>query len=316
MSTKNAKVVAFGGGHGLAATLTALRDVTPEITAIVTVADNGGSSGKIREEFNFLPPGDLRMALAALCGADAWGQSWAQIIQHRFTSSGDLNGHAFGNLLMAALWDGSDDLVAGIDRVGELLKIVGRVLPMSLDPLDIEGVFLTGSEESVIRGQIEVATAKGKLLSLRLLPENPRVTPQALSAIAEADWLTFGPGSWFSSVMPHFLLADLSRSISQSTAKKIMIFNLPEPEGSDEFAGSTPEEHLELVLSHLPEFKIDFAIADPTTLAQGNGLTNLIAKCGGQLIVADVAKVPDKNHHDWQKMSSILSHIFTPTLIK
>lgn len=316
MSFVDSKVVAFGGGHGLSATLTALRDVTPEITAVVTVADNGGSSGKIREEFNFLPPGDLRMALAALCGADAWGQSWAQIIQHRFTSSGDLNGHAFGNLLMAALWDGSDDLVAGIDRVGELLKIVGRVLPMSLDPLDIEGVFLTGSGESVIRGQIEVATAKGKLLSLRLLPENPRTTPQALSAITKADWLTFGPGSWFSSVMPHFLLEDLARAIAATSAKKIMIFNLPEPEGSDEFAGSTPEEHLELVLSHLPEFKIDFAIADPTILAQGNGLSNLIAKCGGQLIVADVAKISDKNHHDWQKMSSIFSHIFASTLIK
>jgi uncharacterized cofD-like protein len=316
MSAKNTKVVAFGGGHGLAATLTALRDVTPEITAVVTVADNGGSSGKIRQEFNFLPPGDLRMALAALCGSDSWGQSWAQIIQHRFTSSGDLNGHAFGNLLMAALWDGSDDLVAGIDRVGELLKIVGRVLPMSLDPLDIEGVFLTGSGESVIRGQIEVATAKGKLLSLRLLPENPRVTPQVLNAIAQADWLTFGPGSWFSSVMPHFLLKDLARAISQSSAKKIMIFNLPEPDSSDEFAGSTPEEHLELVLAHLPEFKINVAIADPTILAQGNGLSNLISKCGGELIVSDVAKVLDKNHHDWQKMSSLFSHIFTPTLIK
>ena len=163
MSSGQTKVVAFGGGHGLAATLTALRDVTPEITAIVTVADNGGSSGKIRDEFNFLPPGDLRMALAALCSADSWGQNWAQIIQHRFTSAGPLNGHALGNLLMAALWDSSDDLVAGIDRVGELLKIVGRVLPMSLDPLDIEGVFTIGGGEAVIRGQIEVATAKGKI---------------------------------------------------------------------------------------------------------------------------------------------------------
>ena len=170
MLASQTKVVAFGGGHGLAATLTALRDVTPNITAIVTVADNGGSSGKIRSEFNFLPPGDLRMALAALCGADSWGQSWAQTIQHRFTSDGELNGHALGNLLLAALWDSSDDLVAGIDRVGELLKIVGRVLPMSLEPLDIEGIFVTAAGRQVVRGQIEVATAKGKLDSLQLLP--------------------------------------------------------------------------------------------------------------------------------------------------
>jgi len=310
MLSRTPKVVAFGGGHGLAATLTALRDVTPTITAVVTVADNGGSSGKIRDEFNFLPPGDLRMALAALCGADAWGQSWAQIIQHRFNSQGELNGHALGNLLLAALWDSSDDLVAGIDRVGELLKIVGRVLPMSLEPLDIEGIFEVGSIESVVRGQIEVATAKGKLKSLKLLPENPRVTPQVLAAIKEADYLTFGPGSWFSSVMPHFLLAEMAETIAVSNAKKIMIFNLQEAEGADEFAGNTPEEHLQLVLSHLPSFKLDVAIADPTTLDSAAGLTKLVNQLGGELVVADVARDLDRNHHDSGKMSSLFTHIF------
>ena len=310
MSRKSPKVVAFGGGHGLAATLTALRDLTPSITAVVTVADNGGSSGKIRDEFNFLPPGDLRMALAALCGPDEWGQSWAQIIQHRFKSSGDLNGHALGNLLMAALWDSSDDLVAGIDRVGDLLKIVGRVLPMSLQPLDIEGVFETTSGIQTIRGQIEVATAKGKLQSLKLLPENPIVTPDVLRAISEADWLTFGPGSWFSSVMPHFLSSELANAISLSAAKKIMVLNLQEPEGADEFAGSTPEAHLRLVLSHLPTFKFDIAIADPTILDSASNLGVTVKELGGELVVADVARDQDQNHHDPQKMSLLFSHIF------
>jgi uncharacterized cofD-like protein len=310
MSNSTPKVVAFGGGHGLAATLTALRDVTPTITAVVTVADNGGSSGKIREEFNFLPPGDMRMALAALCGSDAWGQSWAQIIQHRFNTSGDLNGHALGNLLMAALWDSSDDLVAGIDRVGELLKIVGRVLPMSLQPLEIEGVFETSAGEQTIRGQIEVATAKGKLKSLKLLPENPVVTPQVLQAISEADWLIFGPGSWFSSVMPHFLLKDLASAVSQSSAKKIMILNLQGPENADEFAGNTPEAHLKLVLSHLPTFKLDIAIADPTVLDSASKLQELVKDLGGEVIVSDVARDLDRNHHDARKMSLLFSHIF------
>ena len=310
MSNSTPKVVAFGGGHGLAATLTALRDVTPTITAVVTVADNGGSSGKIREEFNFLPPGDMRMALAALCGSDAWGQSWAQIIQHRFNTSGDLNGHALGNLLMAALWDSSDDLVAGIDRVGELLKIVGRVLPMSLQPLEIEGVFETSAGEQTIRGQIEVATAKGKLKSLKLLPENPVVTPQVLQAISEADWLIFGPGSWFSSVMPHFLLKDLASAVSKSSAKKIMILNLQGPENADEFAGNTPEAHLRLVLSHLPTFKLDIAIADPTVLDSASKLQELVKDLGGEVIVSDVARDLDRNHHDARKMSLLFSHIF------
>ena len=132
------KVVALGGGHGLAATLTALRQFTSEITAIVTVADNGGSSGRLRQEFPIMPPGDLRMALAALCGDDDWGRSWAEIMQYRFTSEGELNGHPVGNLLLAALWDRDGDTVAGLDRVGSLLKVIGRVLPMADQPLEIE----------------------------------------------------------------------------------------------------------------------------------------------------------------------------------
>ena len=135
------KVVALGGGHGLAATLTALRQFTSEITAIVTVADNGGSSGRLRQEFPIMPPGDLRMALAALCGDDDWGRSWAEIMQYRFTSEGELNGHPVGNLLLAALWDRDGDTVAGLDRVGSLLKVIGRVLPMADQPLDIEATF-------------------------------------------------------------------------------------------------------------------------------------------------------------------------------
>ena len=112
------KVVALGGGHGLAATLSALRKITTELTAIVTVADNGGSSGRLREEFPILPPGDLRMALAALCADDEWGRTWANIMQHRFVSDGPLNGHAMGNLLLASLWNENEDPIVGLDRVG------------------------------------------------------------------------------------------------------------------------------------------------------------------------------------------------------
>ena len=131
------KVVALGGGHGLAATLTALRRVTGRLTGIVTVADNGGSSGRLRADFNILPPGDLRMALAALCGDDDWGRAWAEILQHRFGGDGHLSGHPLGNLLLAALWDMEGDQVAGLDLVAELLRARGRVLPMANVPLDI-----------------------------------------------------------------------------------------------------------------------------------------------------------------------------------
>ena len=115
------RVVALGGGHGLAASLAALRLVTDRVTAVVTVADDGGSSGRLRDEFNVLPPGDLRMALAALCDDRPWGQIWRDVLQHRFGGDGPLGGHAMGNLLIVALWDQLGDTVAGLDLVARLL---------------------------------------------------------------------------------------------------------------------------------------------------------------------------------------------------
>jgi len=200
------KVVALGGGHGLAATLAALRQITQEITAIVTVADNGGSSGRLREEFRIFPPGDLRMALTALCADDDWGRTWAEILQHRFESNGELNGHAMGNLLLASMWNAGDDPVVALDRVGQLLKVIGRVLPMAAVALDIEGTFTTSTGRIVVRGQKEVATAKGHIQSLRIIPEDPPARQEALAAIQDAEWITMGPGSWFSSVIPHLLV--------------------------------------------------------------------------------------------------------------
>lgn len=304
------KVVCLGGGHGLAATLSAARTLTNDITAIVTVADNGGSSGRLRKEFNFLPPGDLRMALAALCSDDDWGRDWANIMQYRFTSEGEMCGHTLGNLLLTALWDRDGDPVRGIERVGELLKIVGRVLPMSTQPLDIEATFNTSIGRTIVRGQVQVATAKGHIESLRLIPDNPRSTPEALKAIADAEWLTLGPGSWFSSVMPHLLLKEQAEAIANTRAKKVVILNLPEPTGAAEFAGSTPEEHLTLLHKHSPNLRIDYALADPSILRPGNKLQYVVEGLGGVLIEAPLAETPGSFHHDRKKLSSVFAGIF------
>jgi len=306
----NPRVVALGGGHGLAATLSALRRITSEVTAIVTVADNGGSSGRLREEFGVLPPGDLRMALAALCSDDEWGKGWAEILQYRFTSTGALNGHALGNLLLTALWDRDGDQVEGIKRVGDLLRIQGRVLPMALDPLDIEGTFNTAYGRKIVRGQVEVATTKGKVELLRLIPDQPRSTPESLEALANAEWITFGPGSWFSSVMPHFLLHEQALAIAQSPAKKIVIFNLPEPESEDEFAGFSAQEHLALIQKHLPDLHLDYAIADQSSNGYSPGLQAAVEGCGGELVISDIAMSPGSFHHDPRKLAPLLRHIF------
>ena len=312
----NQRVVSLGGGHGLAATLTAVRGITSNLTAVVTVADNGGSSGRLRAEFGSLPPGDLRMALAALCSDDEWGRGWAEVLQYRFKGEGELKGHSLGNLIMIALWDIDGDPVHGIREVGNLLRIIGQVLPMSLDPLDIEGTFNTSFGRKIVRGQIEVATAKGHIESLRLIPENPRVTLEVLSALASADWITVGPGSWFSSVMPHFLLPELAAAVMQSAAKRIMVLNLPEPESVDEFAGSSAADHLDFILQHSPELRIDYAVVDPSAVEVNSRLQGLVEGLGGELIVAPLSQSPGSYHHDVEKLRSVFTHIMERTLLR
>jgi uncharacterized cofD-like protein len=316
-SEKNPRVICLGGGHGLAATLSAVRKITTEITAIVTVADNGGSSGRLRDEFPIFPPGDLRMALAALCADDQWGRSWADILQYRFTSNGPLNGHAVGNLLLAALWDRDVDPVQGLDRVADLLKVVGRVLPMASVPLDIEATFDDSGKTHHVRGQVEVATAKGKLMSLHLVPESPKALPDALKAIGQAQWITVGPGSWFSSVLPHFLVPEQLQALAKTSAKKIVILNLDShPDAiADEFAGYTPIEHLEMLREYAPTMKIDHVLVDQYELGDSQRLQLLVESFGGVLNVADLRKSPGSLHHDVEKLFSVLSHIMGKSLV-
>jgi len=307
---KNPKVVCLGGGHGLAATLGAMRTLTNQVTAVVTVADNGGSSGRLRAEFNSLPPGDLRMALTALCADDEWGKSWAEIMQYRFTSQGEMDNHAVGNLLLTALWDRDTDPVKGLDRVGQLLKVVGRVLPMALEPLDIEGSFTTKNGVEIIRGQVEVSQAIGKVNELKLIPNQPKPTPEVLIALENADWITIGPGSWLSSVMPHFLLEEQAEQIQKSKAKKIMIFNLPDKNILDEFAGFSLEAHLQLVLDHIPDLKIDVALVDKSLAQSEPRFNSLVTACGGEVMGFDLADSKQKFHHDREKLILAFSHIF------
>jgi len=303
------KVVALGGGHGLAATLTALRSMTSDITAIVTVADNGGSSGRLREEFPILPPGDLRMALAALCADDEWGRSWAEIMQYRFTSNGPLDGHAVGNLLLAALWDRDEDTVAGLNRVGALLKVVGRVLPMADVPLDIEATFQSAIGRFIVRGQAEVATSKGRLESLRLLPENPRALPESLHAIERAEWITMGPGSWFSSVIPHLLVPAQREALVATSAKKILLLNLDTSDKSaGEYAGYSPLEHLQILQRYAPGLNFDLVIVDQSS----DGISELqdhLSTQGSELLIADLRSNESPLHHDVKKLGQIFSHI-------
>jgi uncharacterized cofD-like protein len=255
------------------------------------------------------------MALAALCGDDEWGRSWAQIMQYRFTSDGPLDGHSVGNLLLAALWDKDEDAVAGLDRVGELLKVVGRVLPMAAEALDIEATFEDTQGSHIVRGQVEVATAKGKLTSLRIIPENPDARPESLQAIAEADWITMGPGSWFSSVIPHLLVPAQRDAIISSAAKKILLLNLDTADKSaGEYAGYSPLEHLKILNQYAPSLRFDLVVVDSSSLGLDQ-LKSHLSTLGSELLAADLRSSDSRIHHDVKKLGHLFAHIDAQILV-
>ncbi len=304
----NYSVAALGGGHGLAVTLRALRLLTDDVTAIVTVADNGGSSGRLREEFEVLPPGDLRMALAALCDDTEWGHAWRDVMQHRFQGDGPLAGHALGNLLIVALWELYDDPVAGLELVGRLLGAKGRVLPMAAVPLDIEAdVELDGVVRTVL-GQAEVATSRGRVHQVRLVPNEPPAYPESVAAIRAADWVVLGPGSWFTSVMPHLLVPELKDALRATRAKRVLLLNLDLPGG--ETAGLRTHELIESFADYADGMRLDAVIADPSVAGDRRPLERAAASVGAELVVSPVSVRSTHGLHDPLRLAAALQDLF------
>ena len=320
-ATAPSRVVALGGGHGLAVSLSALRRVCGDLTAIVTVADDGGSSGSLRRQYGVLPPGDLRMALAALCGDDDWGTTWSKVVQHRFGGDGGLAGHALGNLLIVALWDLLGDPVEGLEWVGRLLGTQGRVLPMSSVPLDIvadvEGADPDRPDEiSRVRGQHACASTAGRVRSISLMPDDPPAVPAAVTAVLEADWVVFGPGSWFTSVLPHLLVPELAAALRGTRARRLVALNLaPQP---GETGGFSPHQHLEVLAGHSPGLAFDVVLADRAAAAshgdEGNDAVADLEKAAGllgaRLVLADVALADGTPRHDPLLLARAYAEIF------
>lgn len=302
-------VAALGGGHGLATTLRALRLLTDDVTGIVTVADNGGSSGRLRSEFGVLPPGDLRMALAALCDDTEWGHTWRDVLQHRFSGSGPLAGHALGNLLIVSLWELYDDPVAGLELVGRLLGARGRVLPMAAVPLDIEAdVLLDGVEQRIV-GQSAVATTPGQVRQVRLIPDRPPAYPESLAAVRAADWVVLGPGSWFTSVMPHLLVPDLKDALRATRANRVLVLNLDLPRG--ETQGLKAHELIRSFASYGHDIRLDAVIADPAVVTDKESLTAAAAEVGAALVVAPVSARDVPGAHDPLRLAAAFQDLFT-----
>lgn len=306
------RVVALGGGHGLSAALRAVRLLTDNLTAVVTVADDGGSSGRLRKELGILPPGDLRMALAALCDDTDWGRTWAAVLQHRFTGDGELAGHAVGNLLIASLWQRNEDPVDGLDWVGRLLESRGRVLPMSTLPLDIEADVQRNGAVIVVRGQHNVAVCQGQIQRVRLVPEAPPACAEAVAAVRAADWVILGPGSWYTSVIPHLLVPDLARALIETRAKRCLVLNLGTPtEG--EAAGLSPAGHVMALRAHAPELRLQAVLADPGSAGDPDELAGAVKAWNAKLVFRQVSVGRGQPEHDPLRLAAALRDLLEGT---
>ncbi|MDG4757050.1 2-phospho-L-lactate transferase CofD family protein [Micromonospora sp. WMMD710] len=347
------RVVAFGGGHGLSASLRALRHCAPEldldITAVVTVGDDGGSSGRLRAERGGLPPGDLRQALVALAGDHPATRRSAGLFQHRFAAvplgvprddatdpaaadgsdrpgagpggtdatpagtngppagtdatpagTDGLAGHAVGNLVLCGLMELLGDPVAALEHAGAMLGAVGRVLPMSRQPVGIEarvrGVDPAAPDEvRTVRGQHQVAVTTGHVESLRLTPAAPAACAEALAAIGSADWLIFGPGSWYTSVLPHLLVPQLADAIVSSPARRLVTLNLA---AEKETLGLSVADHLAALRWYLPELKVDLVLADAKAVGDPEPVERAAESLGARLVLAPVAVLDGTPRHD------------------
>ncbi|MGY1821706.1 gluconeogenesis factor YvcK family protein [Geodermatophilus sp. SYSU D00079] len=304
------RVVAFGGGHGLAAALGAWRRLTTDLTAVVTVADDGGSSGRIRREMPVLPPGDLRMALAALADDEQHTREMGRLLQHRFGGTGVLAGHPVGNLMLTGLAEmHGGDTVRALDDLCRLLGARGRVLPMADVPLDLVArVESTDPDDPsrtrTIRGQAAIASTPGRVRDIIVTPPDPPVNAAVLEAIAAADVVSLGPGSWYTSVLPHLLVPRLRAALAATSARVVVVLNLePQPGETD---GFSPEEHLTVLRAHLGGVALHTVIADVDSVVDRCGLLSAVRECGAELVLAPVAELDGAPRHDPARLAAAL----------
>jgi uncharacterized cofD-like protein len=298
-------VVGIGGGHGLSRALAAVQIVGEEPTAVVTVADDGGSSGRLRDEHGVVALGDLRMALFTL----ARNADLAPVFEHRF-SGGDLKGHAVGNLLLLALLESCDgDLVTALDRAAAMLQCGGRVLPATAAAVQLRAQ--VGDEHEEVDGQVQVATAAAPVRRVWLEPSAPEACAEAVDAISAADVVLLGPGSLFTSILAALLVPGIADAVTTTKAAVVLIGNLlTQPGETSEFDGCA---HVDALVSHVPGLRLDAVVLHdgPDVTGFGKPLgTDLQHDAVDRLVCADLAlRGPDGSvtgQHDPQRLADAI----------
>ena len=252
--SRGPRIVAIGGGTGLPNLLAGLKGYTDKLTAVVTVADDGGSSGRLRKDLNILPPGDLRNCLVALAETEPL---MAELFQHRFTRQGALNGHSFGNIFIAALTEVTGDFAEALRASSKVLAVSGQVLPVTLDDVSLAALLSDGRR---IQGESKITAAHGQVAQLELVPADARPNPEVLQAIARADAIIMGPGSLYTSILPNLLVPGVAKAVSRSAAVKILVCNvMTQPGETDGFAVSA---HLQALKAQTGLDLANFVVAN------------------------------------------------------
>jgi uncharacterized cofD-like protein len=267
------RIVSVGGGTGLSSLLSGLRGYVGKewlphddanaawietLTAVVTVTDDGGSSGRLREEFQILPPGDIRNCMAALAEDE---RLLTRLFQYRFESDGELSGHSFGNLFLAALTDVTGDFLEAIKVSSEVLAIKGRIFPSTMEDVSLVAELVDGR---VIEGETKIVEARAPIKRLRLSHPNCKPLPETLEAIKQADIITIGPGSLYTSIIPNLLVGNIVSAMNESNALKVYICNIMTQPG--ETGGFTVEDHIRALIEYSPKLELDYIVVNSAAI--------------------------------------------------
>ncbi|WP_163852536.1 gluconeogenesis factor YvcK family protein [Paenibacillus elgii] len=280
------RIVVIGGGTGLSVMLRGLKHKPVDITAIVTVADDGGSSGILRSELEMIPPGDIRNVLSALADVEPL---LGQLLDYRFDKGNGLAGHSLGNLMLAAMCDITGDFVTGVRELSRVLAVRGRVLPASDHSIVLRALMEDGS---VVEGESNIPKARGVIRELSIEPKDVRALPEALEALREADAILVGPGSLYTSILPNLLVPEIAKTIIESNALKIFICNvMTQPGETDDYKVS---DHLKAVRDHVGSELFDYVIVNNGNIPEQ--VQSKYAEQGAKIVPLDLDEVTKQGY--------------------
>ena len=304
------KIVAIGGGTGLSTLLRGLKEHTGNLSAIVTVADDGGSSGRLRRDMGLPPPGDLRNCIAALADAEPL---MTKLFQYRFDEGTGLEGHSFGNLFIAAMTEVTGNFEEAIRETSRVLAVRGQILPSTLTNVTLSAVT---DDDEAIHGESQITERGGKIKKVFINPENAQANPEAIREILNADMVIVGPGSLFTSVLPNLLVDGIGRAIEMSKALKVYICNVATERGeTDTFSVS---DHYEVLNRHVSEQLFNYVVANtnidhaslPEAWHSEPVRIDHVGMNGAVIVAADVVSEENRYHHDTKKLASVLIGLF------